>query len=412
MHQDGTSAATTTAGWDWSTSTHVLSLVDAAGVECDRLEVDNTAAGIARAVGWLLDHAVAGVAIERPDGPVVEALLAAELGVVVIPPRQLAKLRGRYGSAGNKDDRRDAFVLADTLRTDWQRLQFVQLDSPATVALRGLCRARRALVEHRVAVTNQLRAHLQTVLPGAVGLFSRLESAISLAFLRDFGGQGEADALSVEALAGWLQAQGYSGGKSPEVLYAHLQAAPRGPTGAAAATLARVTRAYVETIAGLATQIRELETQIETQLEQHPDGHIFTSFPRSGRVRAATLLAELGDCRARFPDPESLQGLAGICPSTRQSGKHRAAVFRWACDKRLRAAITDFVSDTPYDNAWAADLYTRAKQRHGKHPVAQRILARAWSYVIWRCWHDRTPYDPTKHHALQNLLQHPQPQPA
>jgi hypothetical protein len=34
--------------------------------------------------------------------------------VVVISPNQLKNLRSRYGSAGNKDDRFDAFVLADT----------------------------------------------------------------------------------------------------------------------------------------------------------------------------------------------------------------------------------------------------------------------------------------------------------
>jgi hypothetical protein len=33
-----------------------------------------------------------------------------------------------------------------------------------------------------------------------------------------------------------------------------------------------------------------------------------------------------------------------------------------------------------------------------------RILARAWIYVIWRCWQDGTAYDPAKHTALQRLL--------
>ncbi len=56
---------------------------------------------------------VTEVAIERCDGPVVEALLSAGITVVVISPNQLKNLRSRYGSAGNKDDRFDAFVLAD-----------------------------------------------------------------------------------------------------------------------------------------------------------------------------------------------------------------------------------------------------------------------------------------------------------
>ena len=82
------------------------------------------------------------MAIERPDGPVVAELLEAGLTVVVISPNQLKNLRSRYGSAGNKDDRFDAYVLADTLRTDRARLRPLVPDSPATVTLRGTCRAR------------------------------------------------------------------------------------------------------------------------------------------------------------------------------------------------------------------------------------------------------------------------------
>ena len=92
-------------------------------------------------------------------------------------------LRSRYGSAGNKDDRFDAFVLADTLRTDRARLRPLVPDSPATTALRATCRARRDLVAHRAAVANQLREHLKRVFPGPLGLFEDLDSVISLTFL-------------------------------------------------------------------------------------------------------------------------------------------------------------------------------------------------------------------------------------
>ena len=72
------------------------------------------------------------------------------------------------GRPGNKDERFDAFVLTDTLRTDRARLPPLVPDSPATVALRQTCRARKDLVAHRVAVANQLRAHLQIVFPGGM----------------------------------------------------------------------------------------------------------------------------------------------------------------------------------------------------------------------------------------------------
>src|SRR5688500_20229697 len=100
-------------------------------------------AGLRELVAELVAAGVAEVAIERPDGPVVEALLVAGLTVVVISPNQLKNLRGRYGSAGNKDDRFDAYVLADTLRTDRARLRPLAPDSPATIGLRATGRARQ-----------------------------------------------------------------------------------------------------------------------------------------------------------------------------------------------------------------------------------------------------------------------------
>lgn len=112
-----------TGGLDWSRDDHAVSVVDGRGAEVVRHTVEHTAAGLRELVEILTGARCHEVAIERPDGPLVEALLAAGLTVVVISPNQVKNLRGRYGSAGNKDDRFDAFVLADTLRTDRARLR-------------------------------------------------------------------------------------------------------------------------------------------------------------------------------------------------------------------------------------------------------------------------------------------------
>jgi hypothetical protein len=106
--------------------------------------------------------------------------------VVVVSSRSVKALRERYGTSGNKSDRSDAYVLADCLRTDGHRWRALQPDTPATVTLRGHVRARKDLVETRVAVANQLRAHLRIVFPGAVGLFRDIDSPISLRFLERF----------------------------------------------------------------------------------------------------------------------------------------------------------------------------------------------------------------------------------
>jgi transposase len=169
-----------------------------------------------------------------------------------------------------------AYVLADVLRTDRARLRPLIPGTPATVTLRQACRARQDLVRHRVAVSNQLRAHLLSVFPGAVGLFCRLDSAISLAFLARFDCQDRADWLSVTRLAAWLKGAGYSGRTDPAGLYQRLRSAPRGATGEAGDASAQVTRALAAVLASLNTQIKALDA---AQLAAHADGHIFTSLP-------------------------------------------------------------------------------------------------------------------------------------
>src|SRR5689334_24814399 len=164
------------AGVDWAENSHVVCVIDGDGEVVERVTVGHDKAGIARLITLLSDQRVAGVGIERGDGPLVTALLAAGMTVFVIAPSQVKALRGRYGSAGNKDHRFDAFVLADVVRTDRRRLAPLRRDGQDTQTLRALVRARKDLVGHRIAVANQLRSHLLTVLPAVVGLFAELDA--------------------------------------------------------------------------------------------------------------------------------------------------------------------------------------------------------------------------------------------
>jgi transposase len=173
VSRPGTPPGGVTAGIDWASADHAVCVVDAFGEVVSRFSVGHTAEGLRTLVQRLAKARACEVAIERGDGPVVDALLEAGVTVVVITPRQVKNLRSRYGSAGNNDDRFDAYVLADVLRTDRARLRPLIPDSPATVTLRQACRARQDLVRHRVAVTSQLRAHLLSAFPGMVGLFCR-----------------------------------------------------------------------------------------------------------------------------------------------------------------------------------------------------------------------------------------------
>ncbi len=154
--------------------------------------------------------------------------------------------------------------------------------------------------------------------------------------------------------------------------------------------------ALVGVLSALNTAIKYLDRSNAAYLHEHPDGDVFASFPRAGLVNAAQIRAELAEHDA-YTGPEAIAALAGLVPVTRASGKHHAVSFRWACNKRLRVAITTFADNSRHASPWAADIYRRAIASGKDHPHAIRILARAWVRVIWRCWIDQQPYDPTRH---------------
>ena len=210
-----------TAGIDWAIADHAVAVVDPGGIQLEGFTIAGTALrAFANSTRRLGRAGVEEVAMERPDGPVVDALLAAGFGVVVIAPNQLKNLRGRYGSAGNKDDAFDAYVLADVLRTDRARLQLMTRDSEATVTLRMTVRARRG-PGARTGRDGRPATRAPPDHPAWRGeaLPRHRQRRSGLAFLCRFPSQDKADWLSGTRLANWLRSVGYGppGQRTPTV---------------------------------------------------------------------------------------------------------------------------------------------------------------------------------------------------
>jgi transposase len=163
--------------------------------------------------------------------------------------------------------------------------------------------------------------------------------------------------------------------------------------------------ALVTVLTAVGVALKDLSRSVVATLGEHPDAEIFTSLPRSGQINAAQILAEWGDCRQAYDSPDAIAALAGATPVTKESSKHRAVHFRWACNKRFRVAITTFADNSRHASPWAAQVYAQARARGHDHPHAVRVLARAWIRVIWRCWNDRVAYDPARHGNAIRLLQ-------
>ena len=219
------------AGVDWASEKHDVDRAGRGGRGAVRGQLRARREGVA----VLVPHAGADegelVAIERPDGLLVERLLDAGLRLLPLHPNQVAAARARFRVSGGKSDRFDAFVLCELARTDHHRFRVLEPDSDQTKALRALTRAREDLVQTRVALSNQLRAELERFWPGPIGLFRDLDSPISLAFLRRYPSPARRRALGEKRLQAFLRRQRYSGRKPSAELLAKLRRAPEGRAG-------------------------------------------------------------------------------------------------------------------------------------------------------------------------------------
>ncbi|MDQ6820967.1 MAG: IS110 family transposase [Actinomycetota bacterium] len=212
------------AGIDWASEKHDVLIADEHGGRVLAETFVHDEQGITALCDALVCFEVDVVAIERGDGVLVERLLEAGVRVLALHPNQVKAARDRFRASGGKSDRFDCFVLCELARTDGHRFRLLEPDSDQTKALRALTRSREDLVAARVALANQLRAELERFWPGPIGLFSDLDSPISLAFLARYPSPDDTRGLGEKRMAAFLKAHRYSARKTPGQLLDRLRA--------------------------------------------------------------------------------------------------------------------------------------------------------------------------------------------
>jgi transposase len=329
-------------GWDWASTSHAVTVLDAAGAIVGCWTVGHTEHDLEMLLARLAaydDPAALPVAIERAEGLVVDRLIAAGHPVVPIDPGAFHAARPRWGAAGAKSDPGDSYKLADYLRTDGHRLRRLEPVDAATRELQSLVRLRDDHVAARTAASNQLGALLDAHWPGAKQVFFRLASKIALAFLAEFPTPQAAAQLDEHQLAAFCRRHAYRGGRRPAELLKRLQSAPTPAVGLDPTVLAQLVDAQTQLLATLLATIADLDQAITTRLATHPKAHLLARLPRVGHISHAQLLAELGPILDRASSAEHAAAEAGATPVTRASGKTSSVHFRLAANRRARQAL-------------------------------------------------------------------------
>jgi len=284
-------------GWDWASAAHDVTVLNDQGRVVDRWAFAHTEQALTKTLVRLARHGTPAdmpVIIERPDGLIVDRLLAAGHPVVPVHPTAFHAARPRWGASGAKSDPGDSYKLADYLRTDGHRLRRLRPADPGLVELRALTRLREDHVRTRTATINQLTALLDAHWPGPRNLFCSLASDIALAFLTAYPAPQAAARLGQARMAAFLRRHSYRGGKTAAELLVRLRDAPTAPARLPAASLAAMVNAQVQLLRAIQTAIGDVEQLIKQRLAEHPQAQLLAALPGVGRINLAQLLAEVG----------------------------------------------------------------------------------------------------------------------
>jgi transposase len=341
------------------------------------------------------------VAIERPDGLLVDGLLEAGSVVYALNPKAVERYRERTRVAGGKADPAAAELLARILVTDRDRHRPLQPSGPLVEELRVLARQDEAASRDQTRLRNRLRQDLLAVCPALLDAFPDLDAVSALRFLERWPTVTAARALRRDEIEAFLRQHGHG---RPVAAAARIHAALQAAALAAPAHLVAARAGAIQLAARqlllLHRQRHAWEQRLRALLagdRAHPDGEILLSLPGLDVRRAARVLGELGDRRERVPTPAALQSYAGTAPVTKASGRSRVVVARGACNRCLRQALLRWAFCSLTRSAWARACYDQHRQAGQSHFAALRALANRWLGILHHLLATGQRYDEAVH---------------
>jgi hypothetical protein len=389
-------------GDDWAEDHHDIHLMDADGAKLASRRLPEGLAGIGKFHELMAAHAEGPdqvvIGIETDRGLWVEALAGAGYQVYAVNPLAVARYRDRHQVSGAKSDAGDAKLLADLVRTDRHNHRLIAGDTPEVEAIKVLARGHQNLIWARNRNTNTLRSALREYYPAALEAFDDLADRDALAILGRAPTPADAARLSLSKIRSALKAAGRQRNldtralQIQEMLRRDQLAAPAAVTAAFGAT----TRAAVAIIAELNHQIADLEAELATHFETHPDADIYLSLPGLGVILGARVLGEFGDDPNRYTAAKCRKNYAGTSPLTVASGKKRAVLARHVRNRRLYDAIDQWAFCALTNSPGARLFYDQHRAAGDLHHQALRALGNRLVGILHGCLRHHTRYDEHK----------------
>jgi transposase len=398
-------------GDDWAEDHHDVHLMNDTGDRLASRRLPEGLAGIARLHELVAAHAhdpaQVMIGIETDRGLWVDALTAAGYQVFAINPLAVARYRDRHHLSGAKSDPADAKLLADLIRTDRHNHRPIAGDTGQAEAIKVLARAHQSLIWARTRHTNGLRSALREYYPAALEAFDDLADRDALAILGRAPTPADARRLSLTKIRSALKAAGRQRNLDTRALQIQemLRSEQLAAHAAVTAAFGASTRAAVGIIAELNHQIADLEAELATHFETHPDADIYRSLPGLGVILGARVLGEFGDDPNRYTTAKCRKNYAGTSPLTVASGKKHAVLARHVRNRRLYDAIDQWAFCALQASPGARTYYDQHRAAGDLHHQALRALGNRLVGILHGCLRHRTHYNEDK--AWANRETHP-----
>jgi transposase len=396
------------AGVDWGSEEHHACLVDAQGSILGERVFPHSGTGLAELGDWLLSIADAAgaiaVAIEVPHGPVVDTLIDRGFVVYTINPRQLDRLRDRFSVAGAKDDRRDAYVLADGVRTDRRLFRCLHVADPRLVELRAWSRLAEELREERVRLSNRVHHQLWRYYPQMQKVTDDLAAPWFLELWAIASTPAKAGQLRKSTVERLLKQHRIRRVDAETVLRTLREPAIKVADGVAEAASIHM-RSLVARLGVVNREMRQAEHELDVlctalgesaasgECLQRQDVVILKSMPGIGRINLATLLCE-GSGPLSSRDYQGLRTLCGAAPVTRRSGKSHIVIMRYAAHVRLRNTVYHWARVATQHDPKSRARYAALRKRGHSHGRALRGVADRLLGLACVLLQRQTPFDP------------------
>lgn len=390
---------------DWGDKTHAFARQRAGADGLEQGSLDATPEALhawLEQLGQTCGGRPVALAVEAGRNALLHALLEYPwLTVYPVHSATSARFRQAFTPSGAKDDGPDAVVLLTLLRLHRAQLQPLILDTPATRELSALVVARRHAVDQRTRLANQLGSVLKGYFPQALTLGGGdLTAPLALAFLRRFPELAAVQKVRPATLrAFYHQHHSRSADRIAERLALVAQARPLVRDRARIAPALREVALLVDLLEVHARHLAAWETRIAEAFAAHPRAALFAALPGAGPALAPRLLVGFGDHLARYPSAAALQKYAGVAPVREKSGRQTWTHWRWGAPTFLRQSFVEWAGQTVPRCAWAHAYYEQQRRAGHAHHAILRALAFKWLRILWRCWHDRQPYDEARYLA-------------